>query len=1083
MLLGVLLTSLFLLGALAPSASALPENFFGLQASFNYAESEANMEAVAKSGAKYWRLGFNCFDWSQNPIKVWEKWDKEITLAWQHGLTVLATVGGRCNLNGNGEPSVQIPEESEWSYSGSAWNIFLENLVKRYGYGGTFWSGKENKKEIGVWEVMNEPNRAVWGLNGTSADGKYYGRFLKKSAEYIHNAQGTFYSTKVLFGGMLRLNTGGGNKSPEDFMSEAASVGGLTSGLVNGVAIHPYSFFNNQLTEMSEYIFKTFRPALDKSFGTGMDMWITEIGWGVLPEADGSKEGVNKSTPPVTTEWQASLVGSLLQWAKENESKLHLKSLIFYMYRDWIGAGGWTPGKWDSYAGLVREQPAQRYSQQTFRPAWYAFQGGTGAAKWPIAPAAETQAATNIGTTEATLNGFVNPHGLPTGYHFEWAEGGEGFSHWLPAQDTEAGWKEGNVSESAVMTGLKPNTTYHFRIVGTNENNEITFGANLAFTTPQTSPAVVVDSSGVEHIFNRSPEGQLEEWFQIGTRWSKRLLGPKGDVAGSPAAFVATDGTIWVYYRTSNGQLGSWWFKGSESNYEAKGLANTTAGDPAAFQDSEGKRWVYFKTSNGQLGSWWFKGSEWNYEAKGLANTTAGDPAAFQDPEGKRWVYFRTPNGQLGSWWFKGSEWNYEALGLANTTAGDPAAFQDSEGKRWVYFKTSNGQLGSWWFKGSEWNYEAKGLANTTAGDPAAFQDPEGKRWVYFRTPNGQLGSWWFKGSEWNYEAIGSAAAMYGDPAAIVHGGREVFYFDSQKRPLRWSFNGTESTLVALAANMPFATSTKWTTWNTGYSMSFADVNGDGKANIVGRSPSGEVEVGLSTGSAFATSTKWTTWNTAYSVDFADVNGDGKANIVGRGPTGDVQVGLSTGSAFASSTKWITWNTGYSMSFADVNGDGKANIVGRSPSGEVEVGLSTGSAFATSTKWTTWNTAYSVDFADVNGDGKANIVGRGPTGDVQVGLSTGSAFATSTKWTTWNTAYSVDFADVNGDGKADIFGRDSGEDVQVAPSTGSTFSTSSTWTVWSSPYSLDLADASGDGRADAIGRNSAADVQVGLSMK
>jgi len=55
----------FLLGTTASPASALPENFFGFQfgtgwgANEQYPSSEPDMEAVARSGAKYWRLPFD----------------------------------------------------------------------------------------------------------------------------------------------------------------------------------------------------------------------------------------------------------------------------------------------------------------------------------------------------------------------------------------------------------------------------------------------------------------------------------------------------------------------------------------------------------------------------------------------------------------------------------------------------------------------------------------------------------------------------------------------------------------------------------------------------------------------------------------------------------------------------------------------------------------------------------------------------------------------------------------------------------------------------------------------------------------
>jgi hypothetical protein len=88
----------------------------------------------------------------------------------------------------------------------------------------------------------------------------------------------------------------------------------------------------------------------------------------------------------------------------------------------------------------------------------------------------------------------------------------------------------------------------------------------------------------------------------------------------------------------------------------------------------------------------------------------------------------------------------------------------------------------------------------------------------------------------------------------------------------------------------------------------------------------------------FAASTQWSTWDTNYDYQLADVNGDGHADLVGRSGT-DIQVGLSTGSGFAASTQWSTWDTNYDYQLADVNGDGRSDIIGRAGT-DIQVGLS-----------------------------------------------------------------------------------------------------------------------------------------------
>jgi hypothetical protein len=252
-----------------------------------------------------------------------------------------------------------------------------------------------------------------------------------------------------------------------------------------------------------------------------------------------------------------------------------------------------------------------------------------------------------------------------------------------------------------------------------------------------------------------------------------------------------------------------------------------------------------------------------------------------------------------------------------------------------------------------------------------------------------------------------------------------------------------------------------------------ADVNGDGKADIVGFGNRG-VYVSLSTGTSFNDPQIWVD-NFGYTSDgwrndrhlrvLADVNGDGKADVVGFGNEG-VYVSVSTGSAFSEPQVWVNtfgYNAGgwridqHPRMLADVNGDGKADVVGFGNEG-VYVSVSTGSAFSEPQVWVNtfgnnaeagaWrNDRHLRTLADMNGDGKADVVGFWDDG-VYVAMSTGSSFAPMGRvvddfgYTAGN--WRIDqhprmLADVNGDDKADIVGfGDRG--VYVSLSTGTDFS-------------------------------------------
>ena len=193
-----------------------------------------------------------------------------------------------------------------------------------------------------------------------------------------------------------------------------------------------------------------------------------------------------------------------------------------------------------------------------------------------------------------------------------------------------------------------------------------------------------------------------------------------------------------------------------------------------------------------------------------------------------------------------------------------------------------------------------------------------------------------------------------------------------------------------------------------------------------------DIQVGISSGSNFYGSTSWRNWDLNYEIYIADINGDGKADFIGRNRrTSMIKVGISNGNGFSiSSGSWNEnyWDLNYDIHIADVNGDGMADIIGRSEiDGDIQVGISSGSNFYGSTSWGNWDLNYDIHIADVNGDGKADFIGRNRrTSMIKVGISNGNGLSTSRgSWNEnyWDLNYDIHIADVNGDGMADIIGR------------------------------------------------------------
>jgi uncharacterized protein (TIGR02145 family) len=101
------------------------------------------------------------------------------------------------------------------------------------------------------------------------------------------------------------------------------------------------------------------------------------------------------------------------------------------------------------------------------------------------APEANTCAATDKTTTTATLNGSVNAHDSSTTVTFEY---GTTTSYGMSISATP-GTLTGNTltAVSAGITGLTPNTTYHFRVKAVNSGGT-DYGNDQSFTTSTQSP-------------------------------------------------------------------------------------------------------------------------------------------------------------------------------------------------------------------------------------------------------------------------------------------------------------------------------------------------------------------------------------------------------------------------------------------------------------------------------------------------------------------------------------------------------------------------------------------------------------------
>lgn len=109
--------------------------------------------------------------------------------------------------------------------------------------------------------------------------------------------------------------------------------------------------------------------------------------------------------------------------------------------------------------------------------------GAAGVVTKIAAATAATSPATAVGSRSAVLNGLVNPNSSTTTYHFEHGTT-TAYGARVPAGEAPVGSDSANHAVAQSISGLKPNTTYHFRIVATDAIGFVTAGADASFKTP-----------------------------------------------------------------------------------------------------------------------------------------------------------------------------------------------------------------------------------------------------------------------------------------------------------------------------------------------------------------------------------------------------------------------------------------------------------------------------------------------------------------------------------------------------------------------------------------------------------------------
>jgi Ca2+-binding RTX toxin-like protein len=293
---------------------------------------------------------------------------------------------------------------------------------------------------------------------------------------------------------------------------------------------------------------------------------------------------------------------------------------------------------------------------------------------------------------------------------------------------------------------------------------------------------------------------------------------------------------------------------------------------------------------------------------------------------------------------------------------------------------------------------------------------------------------------------------------------------------------------ISIPGLLSFAAKVDYATGDSPVSLTSADVDGDGDADmLVANEDSDTVSVLKNNGDGtFAAKVDYATGWWPSSVTSADVDGDGDTDMMVANDIDDtVSVLKNNGDGtFAAKVDYATGCCPQSVSSADVDGDGDADMLVANYSDTVSVLKNNGDGtFAAKVDYATGDYPQSVTSADVDGDGDADMLVANAFSDtVSVLKNNGDGtFAAKVDYATGDYPVSLTSADVDGDGDADMLvANEESYTVSVLLNIGDgTFAPKVDYTVGSdtdaNPRSVICSDIDGDGDADMLVANAFSD--------
>ena len=423
-----------------------------------------------------------------------------------------------------------------------------------------------------------------------------------------------------------------------------------------------------------------------------------------------------------------------------------------------------------------------------------------------VPPTVTSLAAASVSSTGATLNGTVNANGFSTAVSFDYglttAYGTNIAGTPTPVTGSSA------TSVSAVISGLSPGTTYHYRVNGTSSGGTSN-GSDQTFTTSAAPPTVTslaaasITSTGATLNGTINANGfstAVSFDYGLTTAYGTNVAGTPTPVTGSSATAVSavisglSPGT--TYHFRVNGTNSAGTTNGSDQTFTTSGAAPTTTTLAAASITGAGA------TLNGTVNANGFSTAvSFDY---GLTTAYGTNVAGTPTPvTGSSTTSVSTVITGLSP----GTTYHFRVNGAnsAGTTNGGDLTFTTNgpTGQyAWTNFVGMPGNIGSTDGTGSgAWFNQPSGVAVDGSGN--LYVADQLNHTIRKVTSGGVVSTLaGLAGSTGSSDGTGSAARFNGPLGVAVDSGGNVYVADSKNHTVRKvTSGGVVSTLAGVAGS------------------------------------------------------------------------------------------------------------------------------------------------------------------------------------------------------------------------------------------------------------------------------------------